>query len=59
LRFVQQPGALSQNRQYGPGALGKLYNFDFDHIFRHKPLISLFGHYTFAQKRKLQRFPLP
>ncbi|KAJ7241975.1 hypothetical protein C8J57DRAFT_1244223 [Mycena rebaudengoi] len=40
--------ALSQNRQYGPRALGKLYNFGFDHIFRHESLISFFGHYTFA-----------
>jgi hypothetical protein len=59
LRFVQQPGALSQNRQYSQRALGKLYNFDFDHIFRHEPPTSFFGHYAFCPKRKFQRFPLP
>jgi hypothetical protein len=54
---VQQPGACSQNRQYSQRA-GKLYNFDFDYIFRHEPPTSFFGHYAFRPKRKLQCFSL-
>ena len=58
LRFVQQPGALSQNCQYSQRALGKFYNFDFDHVFRHEPPTSSFSHYAFPPKRKFRCFPL-
>ncbi|KAJ7331515.1 hypothetical protein DFH08DRAFT_814825 [Mycena albidolilacea] len=50
LRLVQQPGALSQNRQYIQRALGNLYNFDFEHIFRCKPPTSFFGHYAILSR---------
>jgi len=59
LCFARQPAGHSQNCYHSQRPLGKLYNFDFDHIFRHEPPTSLFSHYAFGPKRELHRFPSP
>jgi len=56
LHLVQQPGALSQNRKYSQKDLGKLYNFDFEHIFRDEPPTSFFWPLCLLPKKEILVF---